>query len=37
MLETYVWMALLLSINWGGFIWLILRAMTKERKHGDNS
>jgi hypothetical protein len=30
MLKTYIWMALLLLINWGGFIALLVRTMRKE-------
>ena len=30
MTETYLWMALLLTLNWGGFIWLMVRIMKKE-------
>ncbi len=32
MLKTYLWMGLLLVLNWGGFIWLIVRTMKKGRK-----
>jgi hypothetical protein len=38
MLKTYVWMIILLGINWGGFILFLVRtfrkesAKTKERK-----
>jgi len=30
MLKTYIWMAILLGINWGGFIALIILTMRKE-------
>jgi hypothetical protein len=29
MYKTYIWMAVWLVINWGGFIWLILRTLKK--------
>ncbi len=31
--KTFVWMLLLLGINWGGFIWLIVRTLKKERRN----
>jgi len=31
MIQTIIWMLVLLSINWGGFIWLIVRTLNKER------
>jgi hypothetical protein len=30
MLKTYIWMAILLLINWGGFIALLIRTLRKE-------
>jgi len=30
MLKTWIWMAILLGINWGGFIALLIRTMRKE-------
>jgi hypothetical protein len=30
MLKTYIWMAILLLINWGGFIVLLIRTMRKQ-------
>jgi hypothetical protein len=30
MLKTYVWMIILLGINWGGFIALLVRTSWKE-------
>lgn len=39
MLKTYVWMATILGINWGGFIFFLVRtarkeaAKTKRREH----
>jgi hypothetical protein len=30
MLKTYVWMAIILGINWGGFIVFLVRTSRKE-------
>jgi hypothetical protein len=30
MLKTYVWMIILLGINWGGFVALLARTLQKE-------
>jgi len=30
MLKTYIWMVILLGINWGGFIALLVRILKKE-------
>jgi len=29
-MKTYAWMVILLSINWGGFIYLLVRTSRKE-------
>ncbi len=29
-METYFWMAIMLAINWGGFIYLLVRTSRKE-------
>ncbi len=30
MLKTYIWMAIILGINWGGFIFFLVRTSRKE-------
>lgn len=30
MLKTYIWMAIILAINWGGFIVFLARASRKK-------
>jgi hypothetical protein len=30
MIKTYVWMAIILGINWGGFIIFLVRTSRKE-------
>ena len=37
MVKTYLWMVLLLAINWGGFIWLVSRVLRKERREEKQS
>jgi hypothetical protein len=29
-METYLWMVIMLAINWGGFIYLLVRTSRKE-------
>ncbi|GEM_PF-810252 len=29
-MKTYIWMAILLGLNWGGFIYLLVRTSRKE-------
>lgn len=33
-MKTYIWMALLLGLNWGGFIYLLVRTSRKEAARG---
>ena len=30
MLKTYIWMAIILAINWGGFIAFLVRASRRQ-------
>lgn len=30
MLKTYIWMAIFLAVNWGGFVVLLIRGMRRE-------
>lgn len=32
MLKTYLWMAFLLALNWGGFAWLLVRTWKRGKK-----
>ncbi len=29
-MKTYLWMAIMLTINWGGFIYFLIRTSRKE-------
>ncbi len=29
-MKTYLWMAIMLAINWGGFIYLLVRTSRRE-------
>ena len=30
MIKTYIWMAVILGINWGGFIFFLIRTSRRE-------